>query len=78
MISDSYKGYVEERNIFMIMKSAQIIADAMPHNHQANYEYGRLLVQANRIPESVLYFRRAAVEDPENPTYIKAYEQVTQ
>lgn len=78
MISESYKGYVDERNMPMIMKSAQIIADAMPQNHQANYEYGRLLVQANRIPESALYFRRAVIEEPDNPTYIKALNQVTQ
>jgi len=78
MITRSYKGYVDARNMPMIMKSAQIIADAMPHNHQANYEFGRLLVQADRVPESVLYFKRALIEEPENPIYLKAYQQVVE
>ncbi len=76
MIADSYRGYVDERNLPMILKSAQILADAMPYNHLANYEYGRLLVQDGRSTEAILYFRRALTEDPDNSIYQNAYASV--
>ena len=76
MISESYRGYVDERNMPMIMKTAQIIADAVPHNDKANYEYGRLLVQDGRSVEARIYFQRALLEQPDNELYKKAQDVV--
>ncbi|NNJ72064.1 MAG: tetratricopeptide repeat protein, partial [Enterobacterales bacterium] len=78
MISESYRGYVRDRNFPMILKSAQIIADAIPHNDKANYEFGRLLVQDGRPDEAQLYFKRALLEQPDNSLYQKAYKLVSQ
>lgn len=77
MIADSYRGYVDNRILPMILKSAQILADAMPYNHQANYEYGRLLVQDGRADEARLYFKRAYLEQPDNAIYQGALKSVS-
>ena len=77
MIADSYRGYVNERNLPMIIKSAQILADAMPYNHQANYEYGRLLAQDGRPAEARLYFNRAYMEQPDNETYQRSLKSLS-
>ena len=77
MIADSYRGYVEDRNLPMILKSAQILADAMPYNHQANYEYGRLLAQDGRPAEARVYFKRAYMEQPDNEIYQRTLKSLS-
>ncbi len=72
MINGSFKGYLEEKNIPMILKSSKIIADAMPQNVDANFRVGRQLLQENKALEASIYFKRAVLEQPNKAIYTLA------
>lgn len=69
MMNLSYQGYVKRRNIPMLMKTAQIIADSMPQNAEANFRVGKQLLQAKKPQQALIYFKRALLEKPDNSTY---------
>ena len=78
MLNQSYKGYLDRRDIPMILKSSQIIADAMPFNAKANYRAGRQLMQQKRPYDAKHFFARAVLEEPENKAYLKALAKANQ
>lgn len=70
MMNQSFKGYLEKRNIPMVLKSSRIIADAMPQNPEANFRVGRQLLQNQNPLQAIIYFRRAVLEKPDNEVYV--------
>jgi len=76
MLNRSYAGYLKERNVPMILKTSQIIADALPHNAQANYRVGRQLIQEGEDSLARIYFQRAIREEPENKIFSAAIKKL--
>jgi len=72
MLNQSYRGYLKNRNIKMILKSSQIIADAMPQNAKANFRVGQQLLQENNPKKARRFFVRAVLEEPSNKHYAAA------
>ena len=73
MMNRSFKEYLDAREIPMVMKTSQIIADAMPWNAEANFRVGRQLMQARQYELSQTYFYRSALTEPDNAIYRIAY-----
>lgn len=72
MLNKSYRGYLEQRNIPMLLKTSQIIAEAMPQNAAANYRVGLQLLQEGKPSYAGRFLARAVLEEPDNVTYMRA------
>ena len=59
MAKQSAAQYKQQNNTHMWLKSAQIIADALPHDPLANLEIGELFYKQKRYAEALHYLKRA-------------------
>ena len=72
MLNQSYKGYLDRRNISMVLKTSEMIADAMPQNAKANFRAGKQQRQEGNIITAKRFFERALLEEPNNQLFINA------
>lgn len=59
MLQLSARYYQQQQNGDMLLKTLKIIADALPHDSQANLQAAQILLQANRPGEARSYLKRA-------------------
>lgn len=67
MQSQLVQYYHQQRNGDMLLKTLLIIADALPHNGQANLQAAQILLQAGRKGEAKHYLQRALRTHPAPP-----------
>ena len=75
MLNLSYKGYLDRRNVSMVLKTSEMIADAMPQNAEINFRVGKQQLQEKNLLKAKQYFQRSLMEDPTNETYRRFLEK---
>jgi tetratricopeptide (TPR) repeat protein/Fe-S cluster assembly iron-binding protein IscA len=69
MLNQSYKGYLDRRNIPMVLKTSEMIADAMPQNAITNFRVAKQQLQEGNTNKSLQFLDRALAEEPNNKKY---------
>lgn len=69
MLNLSYKGYLDRRNIPMILKTSEMIADAIPHNAEANFRVAKQQLQEGNASKALKFLDKALAEEPNNKNY---------
>ncbi len=76
MLNLSYTGYLERRNMPMVLKTSEMIADALPHNAETNYRVAKQQLQAGNILTAKRFFQRAFNEEPDNLNYKNSFIKI--
>lgn len=67
MLQLSARYYQQQQNGDMLLKTLKIIADALPHDSQANLQAAQILLQAKRPGEARSYLKRALLSPAPSP-----------
>ena len=76
MLNLSYKGYLERRNLPMVLKTSEMIADAIPFNTKVNFRVAKQQLQAGNKLAAKRFFQRAVLEEPTNKKYKTALSTI--
>ncbi|WP_100657175.1 SGNH/GDSL hydrolase family protein [Alteromonas flava] len=77
MAQQSAQRYQAETNLNMLVKTSQLIADALPHDPIANAKAAELLVQQQRTTEALFYALRAQRAGDVSPSTLRLIETLS-